>query len=349
METLEDAINRLFQVYNESCEVNKNLYEEIDEEEINFLFSEENENSIFDLDITLDEDYEIEENEEQIMHMENYSKIMGDILDYFEKTRETDFDLYSDLVSLLALEYYNLVLEDVEDCESYYPEEDNEVLTFMKYASKEKFIDSTCDEENTYLEEIILTILQKYEPRFSSNIDYDYLYLERFFEEKEFQNMYKKFHPNLKKEYEEIKKYFLHSKLLESVSNIEFNKLFDFLYLSQFCYANCEKKIYYEDILAYKLSELEKKNEDLYDQIILYMTQFFYIYVKDKKNKNDLEIDAIETIEEEPREGVVYVTDVDFLIDCFYNYNIVEHDPIIQSLSEDTKKKTKKFIKHYDD
>ena len=351
MNTLEEAINKLFEIYRESCISSKELYEDLDDEEIDLLFSEDSDESHDELDDleNYEDDSDSLDSALNIQREEYYAYLMGNIMDYFDKLKSDDYQTYSDLVSLLSLEYFNLVLIDIENCEEYYPEEDNEVLTYMKYASKDRFLQTVDDSESSYLEEIILTIIQKYKPGYCEHVDYDYLYLERFFDDTKFQKMYKKFHPSIKAELEEIKKYYAHTLMLKNIRKIDFKNLFDYLYLSQFAHANCEKRTYYQEILAYKLHDLMDDNEDLYDQIILYMTQYLYIYLKDKNDRDELEDEALAAIEESEKHDTRYFVAPDYLIDVFYNYDILEHDSIIANLSESEKNKTKKFIKHYDD
>ena len=347
MNTLEEAINKLFEIYRMSCIASKEIYKDLEDEEIRFLFSEEFECE--DEELENEESFDDSSRFLSYRREEHYTYIMDNILNYFTILKNEDYKTYSDLVSLLSIEYYNLILIDIENCEEYYPEQDNELLTYMKYTSKDRYINTIDDEDSSYLDEIIRVIIQKYKPGYTEHVEYDYLYLERFFDKKDFQNIYVKIHPNLKAELEEIKKYYAHTLLLDSVRKIEFKNLFDFIYLSLFSHTNCDKRIYYQEILAYKLNDLINSNKKLYNQIMTYMTQFLYVHLKNKKDRDVLEDEALSALEESEMHDATYFIDVDYLVDTFYNYDILKHDLLIRNMSEETKNRTKKFIKKYDE
>lgn len=317
---------------------NAEIYNKVTDEEIERMVLNEKLN-YEDTDNYYDKDY-LEDD-----YSEFDISVLDDMIGHFKDLEREDYDFYLDFVSLLALEYYNIVIQDKDDYDEYYVDEDNDLLMAIKDMSKDEFIKCVEYDENDFLIEIIDTILDEYDPEPEEVCEYDYVYIERFFNEEEFQKVYNKFHPNLELELEEIKKYMCNSELMDYVSKISFTKLFDYIYLSLLTKVNVDKKIYYHDILTYKLQKIFNENEELYNEIILYLTQFLYVYIKNKKEKSDFEIEVINTIEEEPKDGIEYITDEDYLIDSFYDYDILTHHRMIQNLSEDTKKKTKKFIR----
>lgn len=344
MNILEDAINQLFKVYYNVCEKNEKIFDEISYDDIKELFFDEK--SYYVENECGEEDFYNQDNlyDEDDYKMQYYTSIKEDLLEYFKDLRNNNYDLYIDFVSLLTLEYYNIVIQDIEPLGDCYDLDENDVFCAIKDMSKHEFLECLEYEENDYLEEIIECIIQEYDPEFKEVVSYDYLYVEQFLKEKEFQEIYEKFHPNLKAELKEINKYLCNVKLIDSC-DMKFEKLFDYIYLALFTKANAEKSIYYHDILTYKLNDIKVKNEKLYNEILLYLIQFLYVYIKDKKDKSLIETAALETIEEEPQEDITYITDEEFLIENFYNYDILKHANLIQNLSEDVIKKTKKFIK----
>ena len=340
MNTFIDALNELFKLHSKVIKE----YEEL-------LFEDEEECEDED-EIDYDEfDYELGKKGYSLRDSldDNENAILSALENEIISKSDDNYEEYYKMISLLAIEYYNLICAarvDYQDCYKSTKKE-MELINIIENSDLSELIGSISDLENDYLLEIIVTIINEYEPEIDYvEEDYDYLYLQDIINDRKVQKVYMKFHPNLKEEIKNFDKYAYHLRISDKVEQIDVDSLFSFIYVHLVVRQLISNKLHYLDIMASKLNQISIDNEKLYKEIVLYLTRFYYVTLKDKKSVNEIEQSAIDIIEEEPKKNVCYLPELNTLITNFYNYDIMVSNTKIDNLSDDMKKKTKKFIKY---
>ena len=343
MEIIQNALDELFELYVKGIKNNEDLLdEEIKQNGVNVDKIREALDQNEDFAYEEDFDDSLDDLEEEIDPFE--FAVLEDVEKDIRNLSKKDYEHFCNLVYLLGIEYYEIVYLDIRNIEGYYPEEGNEILDFMDSCTKKEFIDAVMDEENGYLSEIIATILNDYEVDENMKPEYDYMFLQDVLDYDQVQKVFKKFHPNLKKELINLKEYVNHLDFSDKLVNVKINSLFDYIVTSLIVKNSVSKQIYFQDIIIAKLNQILVENEELYDEIVLYLTKYLYVHLKDKKDKTQLELLALSTIEENPEDEVSYYPDVDFLINQFYEFDILKHYNKIENITEEEKTKIKKFM-----
>ena len=106
------------------------------------------------------------------------------------------------------------------DFSKIYPKEGNEIIDLMQKSGKNQVIEIITELKNGYLEEIVATILNEYDVDENMKPEFDYLFLEDILDDKCVQGVFKKFHPNFKKELCEFEEYLNHLELSDSLVKV---------------------------------------------------------------------------------------------------------------------------------
>lgn len=238
---------------------------------------------------------------------------------------------YNDFVSLLALFYYSLFTHKVTDKETvsiFNIESDdyNEIVNDMINQTRKEFLEQVKELNCDYLMDMVeIFIAEEIENLLTEEIErgsiedigncnweiiIDSLQLD-FSKE-----VFEKFHPNLEeesKEYERHKKNQYYSKKLEEapVSSIK-----EFFQLFFFAKAKLNSKEQLQSFLNSFLCQLQDKNNEMYQKIILTILKYYYV---EKCIKNEEEVDDLAF------EMATYIEELD--------YNFYQLEDIIKEFS----------------
>lgn len=303
-----------------------------------------------------------------------YSKIIS-----LAKTDHTEF---KNLVSLITLEFYNIMsepeidlkedLDEINDQEEFddYEEDENEdedvseidengdefsykqleLIEKIEECDKESFIDSIEKEKNDDLFYILYTILDYHDYSLQEKLDYPFYGYENMNEvlkSEEGKSVYKNFHPDLNSELKNLSTYLRKKKIIDSLDKLEITSLFKYIY-SILVYK--QLILNEEDLVCEfnnKLNELKYDNRELYDEILYFLIAYFYMVIDKKytegKKLDIFEKETLKSLKKEDLTEVISKPKTDYLIKEFINFDFIEYDELVRNSSEPVKKVVKKL------
>ena len=257
----------------------------------------------------------------------------------------SNYEEFSDIVSLLTLEYFNIICSD-----EFKPnEEDIQTLNLLKEYNKEEFIDMVQNSEEDILFDMLSLILEYYE---IGDIEMDFSFysydnMEKTYKSNFGKKLYKEFHPNLYGELNVLNNQKQQKKFVKDIDKLEITLVFNFIY-----YLLVYKQLLREELLSShfqtKLIELKRKNNTLYKNILSYLIGYYYI-VMDKNiiDENDEELGEERCLLEDIKNGnLEYIFEcapVGILISNFINYDFIEYDKLLNESSDEVKTLVKKL------
>ena len=262
------------------------------------------------------------------------------------KLSETNYKKFSNLISLLALEYYNLVFYDILTNKDFKKLDDNNVvIRDMINKSKKEFISDIQMNINNNLDTMLLYFFDEYNYE-KVLIEYDYNYVIPHIDSLLTRFLYEKFHPNYKEEIYEANKY----KLNCDIETMRITNVLEFIHMALMCKANVEDSCDFAQILQEKMWIIAEENENLYNELILYLTKYFYIeYINGKFDRELIptEKDIIEFVENGKINDILKLEPDYELLKAFYNFDIMEYIEMSQKIDSSKKEKIKKLNIEY--
>lgn len=249
----------------------------------------------------------------------------------------TDFERAKELLSLLALEYYNV-----------YQEEDDDIISMLEDApSKDIFcIDVTMNAQT--LIELIRNAINVYEDREF----YDYTDMYEAITKKQGRELYEIYHPNLEEELSRCKKFQQEGKILEKVEKLSITNPVDFLILSKELSYHIENKLRLIEFLSDYLKEIGITDIELQRKIYAFLCQNFYVTVCpdiNRKGTNYIvnrptfermkELGADEFIDTAIRSEVKTA----LLLERFLEYNPIQYEEAKSTLTNQDKVRLKRY------
>lgn len=272
----------------------------------------------------------------------------------------SDYEEFSDIVSLLTLEYFNIMCNKdalFEEYDAYENEfkddtefDDEEILDTIRECNKEDFVDDILDEENDYLVAILSLILEYYDFGYVDALDfssYDYGNMDNAYKSDIGKNVYEEFHPNLSEELNHFNKQKKQNQILETIRNLNINSLLSFVcYIKTFNQYFDNKSLLISEFTD-KLMKIKEENKKLYNEILCYVVSYFYMVIDDKQNNNEeLSVTQRKNLEYLKSNNLKDLFDnpsIYCFITQFINYDFMEYDNLLNNSSNEVKSMVKKL------
>lgn len=307
--------------------IQKWYFEFIPEKEVDF------ENSILD---EIEDDEEDSYDEDAFVYV--YDNIMNLVL--------SDYEEFLDIVSLLTLEYFNIMCS-----EEFEPnKEDIQILNLLKECNKDEFIDKVQEGEEDILFDMLSLILEYYDFGDVDIIDfscYSYDNMDKVYKSDIGKKLYEEFHPNLSNELSGLSKQKREKQIIKTIEKLEITSLFSFIY-----YMLTFKQILTDEINLYrsfldKLIELRRKNNKLYNEILSYLIGYYYIVMDKKMIDDDEELGEerkiLDNLRNDNLKDVFDCPQLGIYILEFINYDFMEYDKLLNESSDKVKSMVKKL------
>ena len=281
-----------------------------------------------------------ETKDRNILNVEDAVKY-DNVVDIYKRLVRNDYEYFYNLVSLLTVEYFNIMCNDMKNNNIIHDNE-KRVLFHIINSNRSDYINALYMEELKDLITIIAVIIEEYNFDCDFELDeYPYSYIEDFIKDENVLNIYKEYHPNFESEMDKFNKYIELNKTYEMISKLKikgvFNFIYDFLVLKQ----SIEDKYELISIFMSKLWELYSKNEKLYMKILYFLCGYYYS-INNNKKSCDHEAQALLKAIEHCDDDLVSISRLDLLLDEFISFDLLDLE---KALGKFPMKMKKKMIK----
>lgn len=262
---------------------------------------------------------------------------------------------FDKIMSLLILEYYNILLYEQKYYDAFPEEKTNiddeefeiseQILEYIKDYNKEELLDSIRHGNSEYLIDILDLILSDY--KFEENDiyvieDYNYDYLNYNLKNEEILNIYKEFHPNLYEEKNNIVNYYKEEELQTNINNYKVKSVFEYIY----CFL-IAKQLLKNNQIKYlfniKLLQIKEQNYELYESICCYILSYMYVVLSNKENIDKSELFILKRIRNKDKNLFNTINFYDDIFKCFIDWDIIKHETMLNKSSDEVKKMVKKL------
>ena len=237
-----------------------------------------------DLLVTEENEYDSEEAEEDFENQE----LIIELIDDMDQEEKRNF------LCLLILYYYSIINYIKEDSKDEEEDEEDEIIDLINSEDKDVVLECIEKNENNYLYDMISLLIEEDSTNYiyteDKIDDYDYyMIIDDVLEDEDFKEIYMRYHPNIKKEEQEIKKYHYNEELLLNYSKIEISSLEDFIRVYSIAVKKFTSTSYLNTYLSNKLYDIKDKNKELYQEIYLFIIRYYYMskYMTAKKDFNN--------------------------------------------------------------
>ena len=219
---------------------------------------------------------------EDALSYENVKDVYNKILEI----SYNDYEDFSSLISLLTIEYFNIICNDMKN-NNIVSKKQVKVLLHIINSSKNDYIRYLYLEELNDLLVIISTIIEEYSFDCEFELDeYPYSYIEDLLKDSNVLSIYKEYHPDFELEMNKLNEYIESNKTYEMISKLKIKDVYSFIYIFSVLKQNIEDKYDLISMVMSKLWEIYGRNERLYKKIVYYLCGYFYV-----KNKNKISSD----------------------------------------------------------
>lgn len=224
-----------------------------------------------------------------------------------------DNEKFSNFVSLLSIYYYckchydddeyineeDFEIDDWEtddiELDDFDEDEEDDIIGDMETITKEEFIDDIKDQNNNYLFDLLEVFFD--EELFGLNHEdfsfdkYDCLSIvDEIDGNEKVENIFSKFHPNLKKEFEQYIDCAGQEQIFNKCTKFDVNSVSDFIQLYEIVRKKINDELLLKEFLRHFLINMNEKNEMLCNDILIFILKYYYVksYFSNKKNLDDV-------------------------------------------------------------
>lgn len=265
-----------------------------------------------------------------------------DVYDRIMKISEKDYNDFSNFVSLLTIEFVNIMCNDYKKNNNISNKQKN-ALFHISNSNKEDYIKFLYLEEISDLFIILSSIFEEYNFDCKFELEeYPYAYIQDLLSDKDVLNIYKEYHPDFELEMNQFNEYKESIKTYEIISNLKIKGVFSFIYYFSVLKNSIDDRYTLISMFMGKLWEIYSYNEKLYKKILYYLCGYFY-----SKNKNikssDHEIQTLlSAIKYSDGTNLANIDRLDILLNEFINFNLLD---FVDSLDEFPKSMKKVMMK----
>lgn len=225
---------------------------------------------------------------------QHLTSFIDEMNEYLEKILEKcEANIEDDSEILEETDENKNVEEDSENSDENEEIDDEEkIYESIEIKSKKEFIDEIRNQVNNYLIQM-LEMFYNRELYFLDNsciesgIEEDHFFdweiLQASISDKKVENVFLKFHPNLRKELTNYKTYLENEDALKKLPHVNIKTISNFIELFVFAKEKFNDNDYLYSFLIYFLDEIREKNEVLYKSISLLLLRNYYIYEMKKE------------------------------------------------------------------
>lgn len=285
---------------------------------------------------------------EESLRWNGFVKYFDFVYEKILEMAENDPEEFSHFVSLMALHYATLILNEeelemVSDDEKAAYAKGRELIDAMLSQDKDDFIESIANGENDYLDEMLNLMFDEDFEWFDEEDlekplkEYEYWWhFQRAITEKnEAAELYRKYHPNIKKETDCFLAYMKKEETFDKLAEAKIHSVAEFIQLISIAKIKYPEDMNYLTWLIRKITQkLISDNRELFEEIVWLMVRYYYAYMLHyQKDTEEYIMSDIDKIIKDPCALTAWQAG----LDIFTTFDLTMYHTMLESLSNKQK------------